>query len=242
MKKAKTIEYFVYVDRTDEDSINGFIPFYVGKGVYQRIKDPKRNNYHTFIAKRYGFTRSVEYIFDNDDDACKKEMELIVLYKTNKHKNPDALVANFTDGGDTTTGFKLSEESKKKLSSRMLGKNNPNYGHRWTKEMRENMSKQKTGTKMSEETKLKLSIAFKGKKILEETKDKIKETKIKIFEKSFGERNEKILELYKNNPNMLQKDIANQLCLSKGIVDWVIYKYKKELETGMVYSRRNGSR
>ena len=65
------------------------------------------------------------------------------------------------------------EETKKKLSDKMKGVNNPNYGNRMSEESKEKISKANSGRQRSEETKRKISLAGYGRKHTEETKKKI---------------------------------------------------------------------
>lgn len=55
----------------------------------------------------------------------------------------------------------MSDEDKKKYSEKMKGKNNPNYGNKWSKAQREAASKRSLGKKMSKKTRLKMSEAQK---------------------------------------------------------------------------------
>jgi len=86
---------------------------------------------------------------------------------------------NRTDGGDGSSGFTHSEESKRKMSEerkgKFSGKNNPMYGVSLKGE-----NHHFYGKSHSEETKRKMSEKRKGKKpydITEETKRKMSEVK-----------------------------------------------------------------
>lgn len=88
---------------------------------------------------------------------------------------------NLTRGGEGISGYKLSEETKVKMSQSHLGKQSPtkgkNYseevkkkmsaahkGYKHTKETREKIRKARLGYKHSEEAKTKMSLVCKGKK------------------------------------------------------------------------------
>lgn len=74
------------------------------------------------------------------------------------------------------TGRKISEEQRLNQSIRFSGENNPNYGHKWTDEMKKAASDRNKGVSLSEETKRKIGEALKGKKLSEEHKRKISES------------------------------------------------------------------
>ena len=84
------------------------------------------------------------------------EMELIARLQT---QNP-LFGYNICAGGEGVTGWHPSEETRNKLSlsaRRRVGAKNPNYGHRWTDEMKASARQRK----VSEETRQKISKAAK---------------------------------------------------------------------------------
>lgn len=74
---------------------------------------------------KYGWD-NIEHIilFDGltQEEACKKEIELIDKYKTNIHRYGNKYGYNLTDGGEGTTGHKVSEERKEIMRQSQLGK------------------------------------------------------------------------------------------------------------------------
>ncbi len=81
--------------------------------------------------------------------------------------------------GDTEPVIIHSEETRKKISISMKGKNTWMEGKHLSEETKRNISESHKGKKLgpiSEETKKKISEANKGKKHLEETKRKMSET------------------------------------------------------------------
>lgn len=125
--------------------------------------------------KKYGWDNFLhEIIIDNltEEEAKKKEIELIALYKTNcnRYRNP-AYGYNMTDGGEGTSGRPLTEETRKKISESLIGRE-------MSQESRKKMSESKKGISFTEEHKKKISEGQLGKKYSEETKKKISESKI----------------------------------------------------------------
>lgn len=112
----------VYVDYTSEIVPR---PFYVGVGNQTRVNNPKRNQLHTRIARKYGMTRTIVFETDLKDEALKRERELVDELKTY-----DGWGANLTSGGEdspmkdpviaakvsrTKMGHKVSVRTRKKI-------------------------------------------------------------------------------------------------------------------------------
>jgi group I intron endonuclease len=74
-------------------------------------------------------------------------------------------------------GKNHSEESKKKMSEAKKGENHPFYGKNHSEESKKKISEGRKGTKHSEESKKKMSKATKGTKHSEETKKKMSEAR-----------------------------------------------------------------
>ena len=85
---------------------------------------------------------------------------------------------NMTGSNGTMYGRKHSDESKKKMSLKALGNKN-NTGYKTSEETKRKLSEANKGKAKSEETKRKLSEANKGKAKSEETKRKISESQKK---------------------------------------------------------------
>jgi len=102
---AKEREYYVYVHRRASDG--GL--FYVGKGKDRRAWDThSRNRQWKFIARKHGFTPSI--IRDQLPEHCALTLERIVI-----SANRSAGLANFTDGGGGISGWKHSDEAKRRI-------------------------------------------------------------------------------------------------------------------------------
>jgi hypothetical protein len=112
--------FVVYVDWTADSQPR---PFYVGKGTVRRVADKTpRNPRHHAIVQAHGLRRVVAFTTMDERLAFDKERELISLLKT-RHDN--GYGANFTDGGEGTSGWKApvlwrkaaSERQRRRLAS-----------------------------------------------------------------------------------------------------------------------------
>jgi len=121
--------------------------------------------------------------------------------------------------------LQMSTEERQKLSDNMKGSKNPNYGNKWNKKQRKKASIRQKKVQWTEERNRKVAIAVKkswqneerkkqwsrrlsgkgnpfyGKKHSKATMEKIKRTKLKIFENSTPE------ERYAKNPQTRKVDI-----------------------------------
>ena len=99
--------FSVYVDKKE----NG-VPFYVGKGLSSRIKYKKRNNLHSKIAnKNPNWVREVVFNGTNEE-VIREECRLIALY--GRINLNTGTLANLTDGGEGSSGWKPSNETIQK--------------------------------------------------------------------------------------------------------------------------------
>ena len=89
------------------------------------------NRYEYFVLAEGEFT---------DTELDEMKVQAIAIFKTNKYKNPDKSVFNFTDGGGGMRGYKFSQETKTKMSkaaSKRTGEKNSFYGHKHTEEWKQ---------------------------------------------------------------------------------------------------------
>lgn len=106
--------FYVYVHRRLTDNK----PFYVGKGKGNRaFVSTGRNKYWKNTKDKYGF--SVEIVFENltEEEAFQCEKDTILEFKYFGYP-----LTNLTDGGDGTSGYKVSAEAKKCKSLKMSDK------------------------------------------------------------------------------------------------------------------------
>lgn len=152
--------------------------FYIGKGNtsknshVERYKTSSGRNkmWKSIVAKNNGiFITEIICYCETEEQVNKLEIEYISKY--GRFINGGTL-CNMTDGGDGSTGLKVSEETRSKLSKRFSGINHPNYGKKLSQE---------TCFRKSESMK-KSDKNLKGKKLPDWWKDKIRQTK-------YGENN-----------------------------------------------------
>lgn len=92
--------------------------FYIGKGKRRRaLSKESRNPYYKNIVEKYGKPK-VEILakWENEQDALDHEMFLISTFRQMGFN-----LANLSDGGTGTSGFKFNDEQKKRLSEAHLG-------------------------------------------------------------------------------------------------------------------------
>lgn len=128
--------------------------------------------------KKYGvdsFKTSILDVVKTQDESNEMETYYIKLFNT---KTPNGY--NLTDGGEGSTGYNISDETRKRISEATKGENNPFYGKHHTEETIEKLKNRvitdETRKKISEAAKGRPS-AFKGKHHTEETKKRLSEIK-----------------------------------------------------------------
>ncbi len=141
-----------------------------------------------------GFTH--EILYTNLTEAEAKQIEIDLIKKWNTQS--DLYGYNICSGGEGVKGWHPSEETKRKISEsakRRTGENNPNFGHRWTDEMKAKAGERKRRENLSEETLKKMSEAasdregsnnpFFGKHHTDEAKQnmaKYRQRPVKMFD------------------------------------------------------------
>lgn len=154
----KTNQYYIGVHKTENPNDS-----YLGSGIHI-----------TRQVKLYGkdaFKKEILFIFNDQDSAYEKEKELISIHKKDK------FCLNIGEGGiggDTFSGRKHTEETKKLISCKMKGK-------KYSLERRKQISESLKGRVFSEETRLKISEAMKERyKKLKVNKVACEESRLKI--------------------------------------------------------------
>lgn len=167
-------QYYIYTHTRVGDEH----PFYVGKGFGNRAYSTQsRSQFWKNVAKD-GYR--IEFEFENlsEEDAFQMEKDMIKMY--GRRDLGTGCLVNLTGGGEGSSGWVHSEESRKKISKVKKG-NTYMKGKTLSEETKSKMSKakkgnlSKTGMKTSEETKRKISEAQKGKIFSDKHKQKMSE-------------------------------------------------------------------
>jgi len=152
-----------------------FEPFYVGKGINERIvtsKYDKLNRFKTNKIKKIELEKLkvISYkLFENLSEKESLEIEKDLIKKIGKMINENGPLVNFSDGGtggDNISKHPYKSEIVKKMSESKKGEKNSFYGKHHTDE-----TKQKLSTIMVDIT-LGEKNGFYGKKHTENTKKK----------------------------------------------------------------------
>jgi hypothetical protein len=132
--------FYTYVHtRNDTGKI-----FYIGKGTGPRAwKTTRRNKYWKSVQQKHGITVEVLAHWDTEAEALDHEKLLIACFRDMGYK-----LANMTDGGEGTTGFKYTPELREIRRMAWSGKNNPNFGKNLATSTKEKVSKTKRDQKL----------------------------------------------------------------------------------------------
>lgn len=179
--------WYVYVDYTMNDAK---IPFYVGKGNLDRVKNPLRNSKHSYVSKHFGCDRRIVFETYDEHEALAHEIYLIRALKTFINDNPNSLVSNFTRGGEGISGFTHTEETRKKLRAMFRGKPQPpgvmlqlhqsNIGKKRTFKQRRNISLSAKGRIISLAQREQISKTLTGRSTMRKGISHSNETREKI--------------------------------------------------------------
>jgi hypothetical protein len=164
-------------------------PYYIGKGTGRRAYQ-KHNQFNSPPKERIIFLKQNL----TEEEAFKHEIYMIAVF--GRKDLGTGILRNKTDGGEGSSGFNHSEESKLKMSEkgkgRFSGKNNPMYGvsikgenHHFygkshSEETKRKMSEKRKGKKpynMTEESRRKMSEVKKNKPLSQEHKRNMSEAK-----------------------------------------------------------------
>jgi hypothetical protein len=169
-------------------------PFYIGIGTdtnYQRAYSKSSRN--VLWKKVVNVTDyQVEIIMDNltKDIAKQKEIEFILLY--GKKINKTGTLVNITDGGESGSGFKHTQEAKKRIGEASKLKDYSKYDKSYTQtqEYRDKISKINKGRKMPDSMREKTSLRMKNRVLSEEHKEKLRNLRLGV--KATNETKEKM--------------------------------------------------
>jgi group I intron endonuclease len=165
----------------------------LGKRYYGHLYRIKRSEHHNEILQRafekYGFDNFIYEVIEevlDDKILNKREKYWIDFYgginSDNVYNLKDPLLNEYSD------------YVKNKLSKNNSGVNNPNYGNKWTKEMKDKASNNKKGKTWEEmygeiksiKMKEKASKSQSGRKHSEKTKEKIRQQNIGEKNPAYG--------------------------------------------------------
>jgi hypothetical protein len=93
--------------------------FYIGKGTGRRATaEVSRNQHWRNVVQKHG-KPDVQILayWDTSEEACDHEILLISCFRDMGHR-----LCNLADGGNSNSGWKMSEEQKKKISDKFKGR------------------------------------------------------------------------------------------------------------------------
>jgi hypothetical protein len=112
--------------------------FYIGKGQNHRAWKKTRRNKHwkNVIAKYKNYGVEILANWDTEEEAFSHEVLLISCLRDMNHK-----LVNMTDGGEGTSGRKLTKEHKQKIGDAQRGEKNWAFGKSLSFETKQKISK-----------------------------------------------------------------------------------------------------
>jgi hypothetical protein len=116
----------------------------------------KRNPIWKSIVAKTAF--KYEILLESDEISVIKAKEIELIAKYGKIKDCTGSLANISDGGEGTFGYKLPKETLQKRSAKMKGKKH-------SEETKIKMSRAQLGKVVPEEVGKKISASKKGKKL-----------------------------------------------------------------------------
>ena len=144
-------------------------PYYIGKGKGNRAYKKKRGKINPPKDKS-----RIIFLKQNLTEAEAFKHEIYMIGVFGRKDLGTGILHNRTDGGDGTSGWVPSEETRRKMSEALIG-NTYMVGKTLSEETKRKMSDTRKGKTHSEETKRKQSEAQKGKIRSEEHRRKLSE-------------------------------------------------------------------
>jgi group I intron endonuclease len=177
-------DYKLYVHISPSDKRYYGITKMEVKNRWHKGSGYKGNQYFYRAIEKYGWNNFIhEVLFDNltKEEACLLEQMYIALYDTSNPRKG----YNLTLGGEGTVGrtFKMSEETKRKISEAQMGEKNHRYGKGYLQTGENNPMYGKDGywkgKHLPQEIRDKISKRKKGKKPI--ISEELRKIKIKNF-------------------------------------------------------------
>jgi hypothetical protein len=75
------------------------------------------------------------------DNLSPEEASTLERQVIKDYREQGCELVNQTNGGEMKEYSLWTEEMRKEYAERLVGENNPNYGHHWTKEMKDHLAK-----------------------------------------------------------------------------------------------------
>lgn len=196
-------------------------PYYIGKGKGDRVFQKTRHNVKVPPKNRILFLKKNL----TEEEAFNHEKYMIAVF--GRKDLGTGILRNRTDGGDGNSGYKHSEEAKRKISQ-------SNSGRKWSYEAKKRHSKMclglnRTPASMSQENREKLSKMRKGIKRPQYVIDKMMETR-QENKSFFGCKNPNSKTFLFISPNGEEHVIHGgfkEFCLKNNLSYWGMQNFKK---------------
>ena len=206
--------YYCYIWKREDGT-----PYYIGKGKENRYKKKRRG-----VTAPPKDLSNIFFACEGVSETEAFEMEIALISLLVRKDLGTGILRNQTEGGDGTSGFSHSEETKRKIGE---ANRNP------SEETRRKLIESHKGKSLSEESKRKLSDAQRGENNHNYGKPRSEETRRKIGEANSKPRKvmkEQQLEIYqrwKNGENY--KELAVDYSVHFNTIGKIIAKLNKQL-------------
>lgn len=138
--------------------------FYIGKGAGRRAwRTQERNAWHRRVADKHGLT--VRLARDNLSEPCALSLERVLIFV---RREQGKRLANLTDGGEGSSGYKPTPETLERMALAQLGKKR-------SPETRAKQATAATGRRHTPEARAKIRARRAEQVITEETRQKLSE-------------------------------------------------------------------
>lgn len=167
--------FYVYLHKRESDKS----VFYVGKGTGSRAwRLSGRSEYWNRVKKKHGLI--VEIYRDSLSEKEAHELEMILIKEIGRHR-----LCNHTNGGEGMYGWKMSEETRRKVSQQRKGRTH-------TDEAKKKMSERRKGVPKSPNHVENVSKSLKGRKFSNEHRENLsKALKKVVYDPEWGRKSGK---------------------------------------------------